>query len=193
MTENRNQSEFIRCLVNGEESTFENLVQLFRKKVIGTSYSFTRNMDDSEDIAQEVFLEIHRSIHNFKGDTSLNSWIYRITVNKSIEFLRKKKATKRSGIMISLSNQFESVEHMISDCSNAGQRMEDLEKARFLDSAIKNLSSNQKAAFLLHYIEGLSYKKIAKTLQTSTSGVQSLIFRAKQNLRKSLNHYYKKV
>jgi RNA polymerase sigma-70 factor (ECF subfamily) len=191
MAKNSSQSSLIHCLISGEKDAFERLVQLFRKKILGTIYSFTHNVDDSEDIAQEVFLEIYRSIHLFHGDKSLNSWIYRITVNKSIEFLRRKKAAKRNGFMISLSDQFEYIESMISDCNHAGVKMEEREKSHILNSAINNLPANQKAAFNLHCIEGLSYKEIAKILHSTPSAVQSLIFRAKQNLRKSLNHYKK--
>ena len=89
------ETEFIKQLKLKSENAYHKLLDDFQQKVFGTCISFVPNKEDAEDIAQEVFVEVFNSINGFKGNSKLTTWIYRITTNKCLEFIRKKKAKKR--------------------------------------------------------------------------------------------------
>lgn len=182
----------IEALKNGSESAFKELVETYKNKVVNTCYGFVHNYEDANDIAQEVFIEIFNSIKYFKGDSSLSTWIYRISTNKSLDFLRKLKRQKRWSELTRLSfNSQDNITNIIPDHKNPFDIVEDKERFQILNLAIDKLAPNQKAAFTLHKYEELSYKEIADILETSVSSVESLMHRAKKNLQKHLYNYYK--
>ena len=146
-----------------------------------------KNSTDAEDVAQEVFIEVYRSVHRFKGDSTLATWIYRITINKCLEKIRHSKRKKRAAQTRSVD---ETPWNEPADFNHPGVVLENRERARILFSAIEKLPDNQKTAFILHKTEGLSYKEISAVMKSSVSSVESLMFRAKQNLQKYLREYY---
>ena len=97
-----NEIEFIQSLQQGNQQAFAELVELYKNKIFNTAIGILQNEHDAEEIAQEVFIEVFRSIKNFKNDSSLSTWIYRITVNKSLDHIRKSKRNKRFGIVVNL-------------------------------------------------------------------------------------------
>ena len=165
----------------------------FGDKVFNTSLSFLHDHEDAEDVSQEVFIEIFQSISGFKGKSKLSTWIYRITVQKSLELIRKRSRKKRSGLIISLFGK----EHLISHSDNTpfyhpGIKLENKERSAILFKAISQLPKNQCTAFTLHKVENLSYAEISEIMEVSVSSVESLMFRAKQNLKSLLSDYYEK-
>lgn len=177
----------IKLLQKQDETAFRELVEGFQDKVFHTCLGFVRNSEDAEDLAQEVFVEVYHSVKKFRGEAKLSTWIYRIATSKSLEFLRKKKAKKRVAIFQSLLG-FEKASEEMEIPSFV---LENKEEAQILLTAIDKLAKNQKIAFTLHKIEGLSYQEIAEIMELSVSSVESLMFRAKKNLKKRLYHYYK--
>ncbi|MEO8148005.1 MAG: RNA polymerase sigma factor [Bacteroidia bacterium] len=187
------EKDFISLLKSGEQSAFKTLVKNFGGKVFNTSIGILQNTEDAEDITQEVFAEVFQSLHQFKGESKLSTWIYRITVSKSLEFLRKKNRKKRFGFMQSLfSNDSAEPIKDISHFHHPGVQLENKERSAILFAAINKLPENQKTAFILHKVEDLSYAEITEVMQVSLSSVESLMFRAKQNLQKLLGDYYEK-
>lgn len=160
--------------------------------MFNTAISFVQNTEDAEDLTQEVFIEVHRSLSQFKEQSSVSTWIYRITVNKSLDFLRKKNRQKRFGFLSSLFYEDSGeLKHDHAHFDHPGILMENKEKARYLFAAIESLSENQKTAFILFNIEELSQKEIAEIMNTSPKAVESLIQRAKLSLRIKLEDLYK--
>ena len=96
------ESIFIENLKNKRQDAYSLLIDNFQNKVYSTCISFVPNREDAEDIAQEVFLEVFNSIHKFKGDSKLSTWIYKITTNKCLEFIRKKNTKKRFAFLQSI-------------------------------------------------------------------------------------------
>ncbi|MGK0458825.1 MAG: RNA polymerase sigma-70 factor (ECF subfamily), partial [Polaribacter sp.] len=96
------EQSFIKLLKQGKQSAFGLLLDEYQQKVFGTCISFVPNKEDAEDITQEVFLEVFKSISKFKGDSKLSTWIFRIATNKSLEFIRKKNTKKRFAFMQSM-------------------------------------------------------------------------------------------
>lgn len=182
--------ELIAKIRQGDERAFRSLVEKHQGQVINTCYGFLRNKEDAEDIAQDVFIEVFRSVGSFRGDAKLSTWLYRIAVNKSLNHLQKHKYKKWIN---SIQSSFlgEDKEYQIKDDRNPQSHYEDHEREIILHNAIDGLAENQKIAFTLHKYDGLSYKETAEVMGTSLSSVESLIHRAKQNLKKRLFNYYK--
>jgi RNA polymerase sigma-70 factor (ECF subfamily) len=184
------EKQFITDLQKGSQSAFSHLVDLFQIKVFNTVLSIVQNAEEAEDVSQEVFIEIFESVGKFKGDAKLSTWIYRIATNKAIEQYRRKKASKRTAFLTSLFGENGEIVHHSADFEHPGVVFENKERAKILFKHINQLPDNQKVAFTLCNIEGLSYQEISEVMQLSLSSVESLLFRAKTNLRKTLKEYY---
>ena len=182
------ETKLINLLKQGDESAFKELVIKYQDRVYNTVLGFLRNEADAEDIAQEVFIQVFRSIQQFKGDSLLSTWIYRIAVTKSLEFIRSKKRKKRFGFIQSLFTAENLPVAEPVDFCHPGIQQEQKEEAALLFKMVDELPENQRTAFLLNKVEDLSYREIAAILKTSESAVDSLLQRAKQNLKKKINN-----
>jgi RNA polymerase sigma-70 factor, ECF subfamily len=179
--------ELITGILNHDKPVIQVLVNKYHKQVIKTAFYFVHDMDDAEDIAQDVCIEILEKVGEFKRTSSLSTWIYRVTVNKSLNFVRKNKRKQ-------LVQQFESLFYKkdgntataIAEPSANDNSYENNERKQILDNAINSLPENQKTAFILSKYEELSYKEITEIMNLSLASVESLLQRAKQNLQKKL-------
>jgi RNA polymerase sigma-70 factor (ECF subfamily) len=181
----------VQQIISGDPDAFKQLVEHYQHKVVNTCYGFVHHKEDAEDIAQEVFIEVSRSIANFRAESQLSTWIYRIAVTKSLDFLRKQKRQKRLKYIrnrLGLDNQVEQIPAPQS--ANPQTILENQERARILQHAVDSLAENQKIAITLHKYEGFSYQEIAEIMGTSVSAIESLMHRAKRSLQKKLYHYY---
>jgi len=175
-----------------KESAFRYLVEAYQSKVFNTVLSIVQDMQEAEDVSQEVFIEVYESVQGFRGESKVSTWIYRIATTKALENYRKRHAQKRFAFLTSLFGDNNEVVHHSVDFEHPGIKLENKEQAKILFREINKLPENQKVAFTLCNIEGLSYQEISEVMQTSLGSVESLIFRAKTNLRKYLGDYYKK-
>jgi RNA polymerase sigma factor (sigma-70 family) len=169
-------------LASNNERAFKALYDLFSNRVYNTAISYTHNEHDAEELVQEIFVKIHRSATTFKEKSLVSTWIYRITVNKCLDFLRHKKRLRFLNY-ISLS----SIDNKPPiDFNHPGIILENKEKAALLFKKIDLLSAQQKTAFLLSYIEQLPRQQVADIMELSLKAVESLLQRAKANLRKHI-------
>jgi len=189
-----NEISFITRLIKQIPSAYNDLLDEYGKKVYNTCLSFVPNTEDAEDIAQEVFIEIYNSIKKFRGDSSLSTWIYRISVNKSLEFIRKKNTKKRFGFIQSITGNTLPVvkSSYFTEFNHPGVILEQKEQKEMLFIAINQLPESQKIIFTLHMIDDLSYKEISAITEKSISSIESLLFRARKNLKNILTKHYKK-
>ncbi len=181
-----NESELIQGLRQGDERAFNYLVTTYQDRVYNTAIGIVQNAEDAEDVAQEVFIQVYRSIHNFKGESKLSTWLYRIATTRSLDLLRSRKSKKRFGFMQRLFGENNEPMHEIPDFNHPGIAIDRKENAAKLFRAIAQLPENQKTAFTLHKLEDLSYQEVSQVMQTSVPAVESLMHRAKQNLKKIL-------
>ena len=187
------EENLVNNIKNKDLKSFKILVDEYQKKVLNTCNRFVNNREDAEDLTQEVFIEVYRSISGFRGDSKLSTWIYRIAVTKSLDFLRKRKRKKRFGIMKSISGEERLREELkATDTSDPGTQAENQDRIKILNEALEKLPENQRVAFTLSKYEELSYQEIAEILETTIPAVESLIHRAKNNLKKRLYNYYEK-
>ena len=179
----------IDLLKSGNQEAFRLLVDEYSQKIIETCYRFLNDKHHAEDVAQEVFIEVYRSVGQFRGESELNTWIYRIAVNKSLDFLRKQKRKKT---IIDMAEFFTRRNAKKTEAIDPHQILEDSERRKILNSQIEKLPENQKAAILLKQDKVLTNKEIAEVMETSESAVEALLHRARQTLRKRLEKLYKK-
>jgi RNA polymerase sigma factor (sigma-70 family) len=187
----RDDQTLLADLKNGSEDAFQDLVDRYQDRVFNTSLGLLQNNEDAEDIAQEVFLKVYQTVRSFRGDAALGTWLYRITVTTSLDLLRSRKRKKRFAFVQSLfgTGEDEGATEQ-SPFAHPGVVLENKERAAVLFKALESLPENQRVAFTLHKVEGLSYEEISDVLKTSIPAVESLMHRAKANLRKILADYY---
>lgn len=188
-----NEIELIASLKEGNRDAFNKLVLVLKDRVFNTAISILQNVEDAEDITQEVFVEVFNSVKNFKGESKLSTWIYRITVTKSLDFQRKKNRKKRFAFVQTLFGADDNTPTVDAPhFYHPGVQLENKERAAILYLAIDKLPERQRTAFILSKTEDLSYAEIAEVMELSVSSIESLLFRAKQNLQEYLKEYYHK-
>tara|TARA_R110000868_G_scaffold50170_1_gene160591 strand:+ start:299 stop:889 length:591 start_codon:yes stop_codon:yes gene_type:complete len=187
------EENFIKELKDGKRSAYSKLIDDFEQKVFATCISFVPNKEDAEDIAQDVFVEVFNSINKFKGNSKLSTWIYRITTNKCLEFIRKKNTKKRFAFLQSIMGTEIPIDKTsyFTEMNHPGIIMENKEKSDIIFKAINELPDAQRVVFTLSKIDGKSYQEISEITDKSLSSVESLMFRAKKNLQGLLEKFYK--
>jgi RNA polymerase sigma-70 factor (ECF subfamily) len=186
--------KFIEKLKKGDEPTFKKLVESNQNMVVNTCIGFVHNIEDAEDIAQEVFIEAFRSVHKFRADAKLSTWLYRIAVNRSLNFIRDNKKNKWfqsfEDIIRAKNSELEKI--TTNSTENPERIIENKQRANLLHEAVNSLSENQRVAFTLNKYEDLTYQEISEVMELSISSIESLLHRAKKNLQKKLYKCYKK-
>ncbi len=185
-----NESELIALLKKKDREAFKEIVETWQDMVFNTAIGFLQNAEDAEDTAQEVFMQVFESVFSFKEESKISTWIYRITVSKCLDHLRKKKRKKRFAFIESLYGKNHSLMIDPPDFFHPGVKAENKENAAVLFKAIDKLPVNQKTAFVLNKIEHLSYREIGEILKSSEAAVDSLLQRARKNLQVALKEYY---
>lgn len=186
-----NETELIEQLKQGDETAFKTIVEQWKDMVYNTILGIVQNETEAEDLAQDVFIKVFEKIGTFKGDSKFSTWLYRIATTTALDHLRSKKRKKRFGFLQSLGGSGDEKES-IPDFHHPGVSLDNKERAAVLFKAIDSLPENQKTAYTLHKLEGLSYRDVSEVLNTTVSAVESLMSRANQNLRKELEEYYNK-
>ncbi|MEN9971713.1 MAG: hypothetical protein RIS20_60 [Bacteroidota bacterium] len=174
----------IQALQLGDVHAFEMLVVTYEKKVLNMCWHLLHNREEAEDATQDVFIAIYQSKHLFKGESQLYTWVHRITMNKCLEYIRRSKRKKRFGINIPIDETFLNAEN--STQLDPEQVLIEKERAKAFYTAVQQLSDKQRIAYSLHHFEDISYKEISESMNLSLSAIESLIFRAKQQLIKQL-------
>ena len=178
------ERSLLQKALNQDYAAYAELIRLYHGKIYSLVYNMTSNREDAEDIVQEVFVKAYSSLARFKGQSSFYTWIYRIAVNRTINFL--KRARKRS--ILSLDNVDEGIERdpAYVELSAKQTPVRDATLAELqekLNKALQTLSEKHRAVVVLHDIEGVPHEEIAKMLGCSTGTVRSRLFYARQCLQ----------
>ncbi len=176
----------------GDYSAFDTLVQKYQERLYGTIYHMTSNHEDANDLTQETFIKAYKALQSFKGDSSFFTWIYRIAVNKTINFLKGRK----NKIHLSLNDLDFNAEHdpdLVTFVSEKTPRR-DLNLSELqekLNEAMQKLSEVHRLVVTLHDVQGLSHEEISKIMDCNTGTVRSRLFYARQQLQGYLSDYLK--
>jgi RNA polymerase sigma-70 factor (ECF subfamily) len=188
------EQELISGIKAGEEKAFKEFVDKYQELVVNVCNSFLHDRDDALDISQEVFIKVFHSADSFKGDSKISTWLYRIAVNKSLNFLRSKK---RKNIFSSLDllledKQNNPIDSVVDNGENAEEKMSKNEDIERMIAVIDQLPKKQKTAINLNKFEGLSYKEISEIMNISVTETGVLINRAKSKIQKQMISKIKK-
>lgn len=176
----------------GDLMAYDDLVRLYQERIYATIYHMTANHEDANDLAQESFIKAFRALKSFKGDSSFFTWVYRIAVNKTINFLKQRK--KRT--QMSLNDLDFNAEHdpdlvaLISD-KNPRRDLGLAELQEKLNAAMLKLSDVHRLVVTLHDVQGLSHEEISKIMDCNTGTVRSRLFYARQQLQAYLSEFLK--
>ncbi|MEK7685439.1 MAG: sigma-70 family RNA polymerase sigma factor [Verrucomicrobiota bacterium] len=176
----------------GDLSAYDHLVQRYQERIYATIYHMTSNHEDANDLAQDAFIKAYRALKSFKGDSSFFTWVYRIAVNKTINFLKQRK----NRIHMSLNDIDFNAEHdpdLVALVSEKNPRR-DLNLAELqekLNAALQKLSDVHRLVVTLHDVQGLSHDEISKIMDCNTGTVRSRLFYARQQLQAYLSDYLK--
>ena len=186
------EEEIIEKLRNGDRDTFRYVVGKYQKMVINCAYKFVRDEHSAQDLAQEVFITVFEQIGSFKKQSQLSTWIYRITISKSLNHLKALKRKKRFAMLKRFFGE-DKIEDSIkaSRSEEPDSKLEQSDRVNLLLRAVEKLPENQRIAFTLCKYDEMKHEEIAQILNVSVSAVESLIHRAKNNLKKILFEYYK--
>jgi RNA polymerase sigma factor (sigma-70 family) len=166
----------------------EQLYSDYKNLMYNLALQYVQNIEDAEEITQDVFVAVHQSAEQFEHRSAVTTWMYRITVNKSLDFIRSRKRKKRFAFLTALfgDDGREQVQ-LHSEFSHPGVLLEQKEALHTIFRHINSLPENQKTALILMKIEGRTQQETAEIMNTSAKAVESLVQRAKTNLSKKLN------
>lgn len=178
----------------GNTSAFEQIMKKYKGLVINIAYRFIQNRAEAEDTAQEVFLRVYDSAKKYKPKAKFSTWIYKITVNICLNKFRSKKYLQTVSLDKPISAKGNEIIPEIPDPAyvHPSVNSEKKELNRLVKEAMSSLPINQRMAVILQKYEGLSYREISEIMGCSTSAVDSLLQRAKQNLKRKLAPSLKK-
>ena len=186
------ESTLVKRSQRGDLSAYDELVRRYQERVYATVYHMTSNHEDASDLVQEAFIKAHRALGSFKGDSSFFTWVYRIAINKTINFLKQRK--RRS--QMSLDDLEFNPEHdpdlvaLISDKTpRRDLNLSELQEK--LNDAMQKLSHIHRLVVTLHDIQGLSHDEISKIMDCNTGTVRSRLFYARQQMQAYLSDYLK--
>ena len=177
----------------GEMAAYDELVRRYQERIYATMYHMTSNHEDANDLAQDSFIKAYQALKSFKGDSSFYTWLYRIAVNKAINFIKQ----RRNRSSMSLNDLDVQVEHdpdLVALISHKTPRREAglNELQEKLNAAIQKLSEQHRAVVVLHDIQGMPHEEIAEAMGCNVGTVRSRLFYARQQLQGLLAEYLEK-
>jgi RNA polymerase sigma factor (sigma-70 family) len=167
--------------------TFKELFLLYNKMVYNLALQYVQNKENAEEITQDVFVKIHEKLNTFLQQADIRTWIYRITINQSLDFIKAQKSQKRWSFFSALSLNDETKRIDVPHFNHPGVELEQKEALAAIFQCINQLPDNQKTVLILLKIEQNTQAETAKIMDISTKAVESLFQRAKKNLETLLN------
>lgn len=176
----------------GDLSAYDDLVRRYQERIYATVYHMTANHEDANDLAQDAFIKAFQALKSFKGGSSFYTWVYRIAVNKTINFLKQRKHKAQ----MSLDDLDFNAEHdpdLVALISEKTPRREVslTELQEKLNAAMQKLSEPHRLVVTLHDVQGLSHEEIAEIMDCNIGTVRSRLFYARQQLQAYLSDYLK--
>lgn len=186
------ETELVGRARKGDLAAYDQLVQRYQERIYATIYHMTSNHEDANDLAQEAFIKGFQALKSFKGGSSFYTWVYRIAVNKTINFLKQRKNRSQ----MSLNDLDFNAEHdpdLVALISDKTPRREAglTELQEKLNEAMQKLSEPHRLVVTLHDVQGLSHEEIAKIMDCNIGTVRSRLFYARQQLQGFLSDYLK--
>ncbi len=176
----------------GDVPAFEELVERYHGKIYGLTYNMTSNREDAEDLTQEVFVKAFEALPRFKGKSSFYTWVYRIAVNKTINY-RKKRNRKRA-LSLDQFDQDIKTDDVYHDLTSKGSPLRNISLSELqekLNEALQHLSEKHRTVVVMHDMQGIPHEEIAKVVGASVGTVRSRLFYARRQMQTELSEFVK--
>jgi RNA polymerase sigma-70 factor (ECF subfamily) len=186
------EMELVRRSQRGDLEAYDELVKRYQERIYATVYHMTSNHEDANDLAQDSFIKAFQALKSFKGGSSFYTWLYRIAVNKTINFLKQRKNRTHMSLN-DLDYNTENNPDLVALISDKTPRREAglNELQEKLNAALLKLSEPHRLAVVLHDVQGLSHEEVAKVMDCNIGTVRSRLFYARQQLQSLLEDYLK--
>jgi len=193
VTSNRAEEDaLVHRAQKGDLAAYDDLVRRYQERIYATLYHMTSNHEDANDLAQEAFIKAFTAIKSFKGGSSFYTWVYRIAVNKTINFLKQRK-NRFAMSLNDLDFDAEKDPDLVALISDKTPRrdaaLSELQKK--LNEAMAKLSDQHRLVVALHDVQGLAHEEIAEIMECNVGTVRSRLFYARQQLQGYLADYLK--
>ena len=185
--QDRRDAELVRRARRGDVAAYDRLVEIYQTRVYGLIYNMTGNREDAEDLTQDVFIRAYKALPKFSGRSSFYTWIYRIAVNRTINFLKQRNRVKRLSLDdVDLGLERDPAYVEISGRNSPARDLSITELQERLNKALQTLSEKHRTVVVLHDIQGVPHEEIARMLHCSPGTVRSRLFYARQLLQAEL-------
>jgi len=174
----------------GEMKAYDVLVERYKQRLYATVYHMTSNHEDANDLVQDAFIKAYKSLHSFKGQSSFYTWVYRIAVNRTINFLKRRKDRGHfslNDVDASIETDPDYVELMSHVTPRREVGLNELQEK--LNEAVQKLSEEHRAVVIMHDVQGMTHADIARVMHCSEGTVRSRLFYARQQLQGLLGDY----
>lgn len=181
------------ALRNGDRKEFAKLVEMYSDSIYRVAIRMLNNPTDAEDVLQETFIKVMRSIENFEGRSNLSTWLYRIAVNESLMVLRKQKpevAVAEDDFLDNDDGNSYPAFQILDWCCLPEEEFMTNETRKMLNQAIRTLPQSLKSVFILRDVEGLSIRETSEALDLTETNVKTRLLRARLRLREELTVYF---
>lgn len=189
------ERHLVRRAKRGDEEAFKTLMQKYQRKVYAIAYGMVRNPEAAMDISQEVFIKVYRYLGSFQGTSSFYTWLYRISVNLSIDYIRKQsRHDMKSYDDMTLRHESDGIEAQVAPTRSDENPQINLDRKELrgkISKAFEMLSEKHRAVLLLREVEGLSYDELAKTLKINKGTVMSRLHHARKQIQEVMEGYLK--
>ncbi len=185
---NQDEVDLINKCKRGDTWAFKQIYETYHKKVYHIAYGFTRNREEALDIVQEVFIKLFNSLKNFRGESNLYTYVYRMAINTSIDHTRKTQRFRTSSLDLELPFQLADLSEKRPDNILFGKEVE-----KKIGEALSELPEDQKTTIILREIEGLSYEEISKLMGCSIGTVMSRLHYGRKRMKEALKEYMMEI
>jgi RNA polymerase sigma-70 factor (ECF subfamily) len=186
------EGAMVKRVLKGDLAAYDELVQRYQERIYATIYHMTANHEDANDLAQETFIKAYQALKTFKGGSSFYTWVYRIAVNKTLNFLKQRKsraAMSLNDLDFSAENDPDLVALISDKTPRRDVALGELQKK--LNEAMQQLSEPHRLVVTLHDVQGLNHEEIAEIMECNVGTVRSRLFYARQQLQGWLADYLK--
>src|SRR5665213_4363702 len=186
------ESELVRRTRRGDLQAYDDLVKRYQERIYATIYHMTSNHEDANDLAQESFIKAFQALKSFKGGSTFYTWLYRIAVNKTINFLKQRKNRTHmslNDVDFNAENDPDLVALVSEKTPRRDLSLSELQEK--LNAAMQKLSEHHRMVVTLHDVQGLSHEEIGKIMDCNIGTVRSRLFYARQQLQGYLSDYLK--
>ena len=183
-------TDLIKQVLDGDTGAYDQLVRKYQGKIYGLVYNMTSNKHDAEDMVQDIFVKAFQALPRFKGNASFYTWLYRIAINRTINFVKKRKkkaALSLDDVDMGIERDEAYVELSSQDTPFRGTQLNELQIK--LNEAVQTLSEKHRTVVVMHDIQGLPHDEIAEILGVSSGTVRSRLFYARKLLQAELSDY----